>query len=88
MIFITDILYNITIPYTQMKSFQAITVEEILYFRSMENKMKKVLMIAAISIAVLGFTGCADKGDGMNAGKCGAGKCGNEKKCGGEKKCS
>lgn len=43
--------------------------------------MKRILMIAAISMAVLGFTGCADKGDGMGS------KCGAEKKCGSEKKC-
>lgn len=43
--------------------------------------MKKFLMIGMISMAVLGFTGCADKGDGMGS------KCGAEKKCGSEKKC-
>jgi hypothetical protein len=44
--------------------------------------MKKLLVVAAISMAVLGFAGCADKNDGMNS------KCGAQEKCGTEKKCT
>jgi len=43
--------------------------------------MKKVILIAAVSIAVIGLSGCADKGDGVGS------KCGAQKKCGTEKKC-
>ncbi len=49
--------------------------------------MKSILLIAALSLAVIGFSGCADKNDGMNSGKCGSGKCGTSKKCGSTKKC-
>lgn len=47
--------------------------------------MKKALIVSAIALAVIGFTGCADK-DGMDgAKKCGASKCGATKKCGDSK---
>lgn len=49
--------------------------------------MKKFLVMAAISMAVIGFSGCADKG-GEAGSKCGGEKKCSASKCGGEKKCN
>jgi len=44
--------------------------------------MKKILFAAMLSVAVLGFTGCADKEltSEAKSAKCGSGKCGGDKK--------